>query len=150
MSLQSDQEAYYELSYYTLSHGDPFFIHQYIVDAYAAQHADEKSKPIKVAFALVGLYLHIEKHYSGKEVQIAHMRLAKKKQQWPIFDLPAHRGNIGVSYVLRAKPGPERDRAINEWSVSVWEAWSESHTKVADLVNLIWLRKPIRSSGRSK
>lgn len=68
MPSQSDQEAFNELSYYTLSHGDPAFIHQYIVDAYAAQHADEKSKPITVAFALIGLYLHIEKHYSGKQV----------------------------------------------------------------------------------
>jgi hypothetical protein len=134
MPSQSEQEAYNELSYYTLSHGDPSFIHQYIVDAYAAQHADEKSKPIKVAFALIGLYLHIEKHFSGKDVQKAHMRLAKKKKQWPVFDLPAHRGKIGVSDVLHAKPGPERDRAIKEWSASVWEAWSESHAKVADLV----------------
>jgi len=93
---QSEQEAYNELSCYTLSHGDPSFIHQYIVDAYAAQYADEKSKPITVAFALVGIYLHIKKHYSGKEIQKAHMRLAKKKKQWPVFDLPAHRGNIGV------------------------------------------------------
>lgn len=138
---QSEKEAFNELSYYTLSHVDPAFIHQYIVDAYAAQHADEKSKPIKIAFALIGLYLHIEKHYSGKEVQKAHMRLAKKKKQWPLFDLPAHRGNIGVTDVLRAKPGPPRDRAIKEWSASVWGAWSESHAKVADLAQLIWLRR---------
>jgi len=137
---QSEQEAFNELSYYTLSHADPAFIHQYIVDAYAAQHADEKSKPIKIAFALIGLYLHIEKHYSGKEVQKAHMRLAKKKKQWPLFDLPANRGNIGVYNVLGTEPGPPRDRAIKEWSASVWEAWSESHSKVADLAQLIWIR----------
>jgi hypothetical protein len=147
---QSEQEAFNELSYYILSHGDQSLIHQYIVDAYAVQHADEKSKPIKVPFALVGLYLHIEKHYSSKEVQKVHMRLAKKKQQWPVFDLPAYRGSIGVSHVLRAKPGPERDRAINEWSASVWEAWSESHAKVADLVQSYLFSKPIRSSGRLK
>ncbi|MFZ3167888.1 MAG: DUF5946 family protein [Candidatus Methanoperedens sp.] len=141
MPSQSEQEAYNELSYYTLSHGDPSFIHQYIVDAYAAQHADEKSKPITVAFALSGLYLHIEKHYSGKGVQKAHMRLARNKKQWPVFDLPAYRGNVSVFDVLRANPGPERDRAIKEWSASVWEAWSESHKKVADLAQLIWLRK---------
>ena len=70
-----------------------------IVDAYAAQHADEKSKPITVAFALIGLYLQIEKHYSGKEVQRAHMRLAKKKRQWPVFDFPAHRGNIALKLI---------------------------------------------------
>lgn len=86
---QSEQEAFNELSYYTLTHGDPAFIYQYIVDAFAAQQADEKSKPIKIAFALIGLYLHIEKHYSGKEVQEAHKRLGRKKKQWPVFDLPA-------------------------------------------------------------
>ena len=75
------------------------------------------------------------------------MRLAKKKKQWPVFDLPAQRGNIGVSDVLRAKPGPERDRAIEEWSVSVWEAWSESHVKVADLAQLIWRRNQFTVAG---
>jgi len=75
-----DRELYNELACHTLAHGDPSFIHQYIVDAYAAQHADEKTKPIGLAFALVGLYLHIERHYSGKEVQRAHMKLAKKKK----------------------------------------------------------------------
>ena len=34
------QEQYNELSYYTLLHGDPSFIHQHIVDAYIAQTAD--------------------------------------------------------------------------------------------------------------
>ena len=66
---------------------------------------------------------------------------AKKKKQWPVFDLPANRGNIDVYDVLRVKPGPKRDCAIKEWSASVWEAWSENHAKVADLAQLIWLRK---------
>jgi len=59
---------------------------------------------------------------SGKEVQKAHMRLARKKKHMPVFDLPGNRGNIGISDVLRANPRPERDRAIKEWSASVWEA----------------------------
>lgn len=33
----SEQQAYYELSYYTLAHPDPNFIHQHIVDAFGAQ-----------------------------------------------------------------------------------------------------------------
>src|SRR5262249_50414598 len=64
-----DQEAYYELAGYTLVHPDPAFIHQYIVDAYAAQHADAHCKPISISFALAGLYLHLERGYSGKAVQ---------------------------------------------------------------------------------
>jgi len=131
----TDQKAYNEVSYYTLSHSDPSFIHQYIVDAYAAQHADEKSKPIYLAFALIGLYLHNEKGYSGKEVQRAHMQLAKEKKQWPTFILPVNRGDIAVIDVLHAAPGIERDEAIQQWSASAWEAYHESHAKIAD-----WLK----------
>jgi hypothetical protein len=42
----SEQQAYDELQCYTLGHSDPGFIHQHVVDAWAAQHADERTKPI--------------------------------------------------------------------------------------------------------
>ena len=32
----SEEELFHELSFYTLAHPDPAFIHQHIVDAYAA------------------------------------------------------------------------------------------------------------------
>src|SRR5689334_22985565 len=67
----SDQNAYYELACYTLVHPDPSFIHQYMVDAYAAQHANVYSKPISVAVALAGLSLHLERGYSGRQVRAA-------------------------------------------------------------------------------
>jgi hypothetical protein len=130
----SDQDAYYELTCYTLVHSDPAFIHQYVVDAYAAQHADEHSKPISVAFALAGLYLHLERQYSGKAVQQAHMQLARKKKTWPRFTLPACRGAMTVADVVRATPGVARDEAIHRWSASVWTAWSASHEQVAEWV----------------
>ena len=70
--MSSDQDVYNELSYYTLAHPDPAFLHQNIVDAYAAQHADESTKPIVIVFGLIGLYLHIERNFTGKQVQRAH------------------------------------------------------------------------------
>ena len=59
----SEQDAYNDLCGYTLTHGGATFIHQHVVDAFAAQRADEQSKPIGVTFALVGLYLHVERAY---------------------------------------------------------------------------------------
>jgi hypothetical protein len=41
-----EQQTYHELSSYTLTRGDPGFIHQYAVDAFAAQRADNDTKPI--------------------------------------------------------------------------------------------------------
>jgi len=60
---ESDRERYLELTAYTLSHTDPAFIHHYAVEAFAAQTADHTTKPITLAFALIGLYvLDLLKH----------------------------------------------------------------------------------------
>ena len=127
---------YDQLAFYTLEHGrtNPSFIHQYIVDAYAAQHPNDGAKTIRIAFALIGLYLHIEKGYSGKEVQLAHMQLAKKRKQWPAFDPPEKLGDITVGSVLNAKPGADRDQMIEKWCVSVWESWRGSQQEIRNLV----------------
>ena len=140
---QSDPERtqFDQLCFYTLAHGDPSFIHQLVVDAYTAQHADQNTKPIAVAFALIGLFLHIEKEYSGRQVQQAHMALAKRRKQWPAFPLPAERGAVTVADVVTVPPGPERDAAIERWCASVWEAWSASHEQIRDLVQAeLWSR----------
>jgi hypothetical protein len=131
---KSSQEMYDELSLYTLAHKDSSFIHQNIVDAYAAQTADENTKPIKVAFALMGLFLYLEKNYTGKEVQLAHMKMAKEKKVWPTFTLPRDRGEVTVVDALNAEPGETRDAVIRKWCESVWEAWSQSQQSVRDWV----------------
>jgi hypothetical protein len=129
------QRLCHDLSLYTLSHGDPFFIHQVAVDAYAAQHAGPDSKNITIAFALVGLCLLIERAYTGKNVQRAHMRFAKQSKDWPSFDPPADRGSITVADVLRAEPGSERDAALMQWATSVWKAWEQAHEAVHKLID---------------
>jgi hypothetical protein len=132
--MRSEQEAFDELCGYTLAHGDPSFIHQYVVDAFAVQRADERTKPIKITFGLVGLYLKVERRYSGKQVQRAHMSLARRKRAWPTFALPRDRGAITAIDVLAAPSGPERDRAIDAWCASVWEAFRDHHRTVAAIL----------------
>ncbi len=133
--MESERALLDELYFYTLAHQDPRFIHQHVVDAYAAQNAVEHSKPIGVAFALFGLYLHLEKGYTGRQVQAAHMQLAKKRTKWPSFELPATRGDVTVADVMAAPAGAERDDAIERWCASVWKAWSASHDEIARLLN---------------
>ena len=129
----SNEEAYNELCCYTLAHRDPSFIHQHVVHAYAAQTADERIKPIKLAFALIGLYLHVERNFSGKQVQRAHMFLARRKRVWPSFPLPKDRGSMTVADVVAVAAGAKRDKAIHEWCVSVWKAFHQSHQIVDEL-----------------
>lgn len=131
----SDQEAFHRLSCYTLSRQDAYFIHQLIVDTFAVQHADDTSKPIYSAFALAGLYLHNERNFTGKEVQMAHVRLARHKKNIPSFSLPSARGAITVHQVLETREGSERDKAIEQWSAVTWKALNEIHQEVES-----WLR----------
>ena len=132
--MRSDQDLYNELAYYTLAHPDPSFIHQLVVDAYTAQNADANTKPIAVAFALIGLYLHIEKGYSGRQVQQAHMKLAARRKQWPQFKLPLARGCVTANDVLAVDPGPLRDAMIERWCRAVWDSFIEIHEGVRQLV----------------
>ena len=122
---------YNELSFYSLQHPDTeYFIHQHVVDAFHAQTADRSTKPIALTFALVGLYLFLEKGYTGREVQMVHMKMAKNKKPWPQVQLPDERGTITVSNVMTAAPGPDRDAMIKVWCVSVWKAYSTSHEAI--------------------
>ncbi|HMK53599.1 MAG TPA: DUF5946 family protein [Methanobacteriaceae archaeon] len=139
---KSEQELFYELTYYTTVHPDPSFIHQHAVDAFAAQIADENTKPVTITFALVGLYLLIEKNFSGKEVQNAHVKLAKHRKRWPKFNLPKERGNITIRDVISIPPGSKRDEFIFKWCKTVWDAYIESHEKVAYLLcTELWKEK---------
>ena len=131
----AEQAALDELSAYTLTRGDADFIHQHVVDAFAAQHATTRSKAIGVAFGLIGLYLHLEGGYTGREVQAAHIRLARKRKQWPAFVPPSDTGELTVMDVMRSPPGAERDQAIGDWCRSVWAAWHDSHAQVAALLS---------------
>lgn len=121
---KEDETAYNELCAYTLAHADPAFIHQHVVDAWAAQTAHRDSKPISVAFALAGLYLHLEKGFSGRQVQRAHMQMARRKQVWPVFALPADRGAVTARGVIARAAGVERDQAIHTWCQAVWQAYA--------------------------
>jgi hypothetical protein len=132
--MDAEQEAYHELCGYTLTHGDAAFIHQHVVDAHTAQRADEGTKPIGVTFALAGLYLLVERHWTGRQVQRAHMRLARQKHSWPVFQLPLDRGTMTALDAMRAPEGPDRDCAIHDWCRSVWAAYSDNRPMIVGLL----------------
>ncbi len=124
--------AFDELYVYTM--GRRGFILQHVVDAFAVQTANDQSKPIFALFGLVGLYLHVERQFSGHEVQKAHMRLARRRRKWPRVRLPENRGAMSVVDVLAAPAGVERDEAIEEWCRLVWAAVAENRETVASLL----------------
>jgi hypothetical protein len=124
--------AYDEVYVYTM--GRPGFILQHVVDAFAVQTANDAGKPIGVVFGLVGLYLRVEKQFSGRQVQKAHMELGRRKREWPRVYLPQARGSMTVSDVLAAPAGAERDIAIDDWCRSVWTAFGANRQTIIALL----------------
>ena len=131
--MPTDQELFDQLSFYTLSLRDPAFLHQNAVDAFAAQHVDEETKPIKTVFALIGLYLTLEQGFTGRQVQLAHMRLAKQRKLWPKIPPPPESTSITVADILAAEPGPPRDQAIRNWCRAVWHTWQPQRETIVKL-----------------
>ena len=130
--MATEQERWHELMACTLTLGDPGFIHQHVIDAYTAQNATRDSKPIAVVFALVGLYLHLDRGFNGREVQQAHMRLATPRRTWSMPELPKHRGAIRVGDVLAAVPGDEFEVMVDVWCMSVWQRYEHLHGYIAE------------------
>jgi hypothetical protein len=124
--------AYDQVYAYTM--GRPGFILQHVVDAFAVQTTRDLSKPIGIVFGLVGLYLHVEKQFSGRQVQRVHMELGRRKPEWPRVYLPEDRGSMTVADVLAASPGSERDMAIENWCRSVWTAFGANRQTVIALL----------------
>ena len=124
--------AYDEVYLYTM--GRPGFILQHVVDAFAVQRVSDDSKPMGLVFGLVGLYLHVEKQFSGREVQRVHMELGRRKRGWPRVHVPEDRGSMTVADVLAASAGPERDAAIDNWCRSVWTAFGANRETIIALL----------------
>jgi len=123
-----------ELSSYTLLLHDEEFIHQLVVDTYAASHWKPGMKSIMLSFALIGLYLVCEQGYTGKEVQRMHMKLAKEKKSYPVLPLPYATATLTVKDVL-AVPVESRPGMIYEWTQSVWGIWRDQVEEIASLLD---------------
>ena len=133
--MSADEDVYHELCAYTLTHGDPRFIHQHVVDAWGAQHAQSDSKPIRLVFSLAGLYLHLERGKTGREVQLIHMKMARRRREWPRLSLPIDRGAVTVVDVMPAAPGGPRDQAIDAWCASVWAGFAEQRASILSILS---------------
>lgn len=120
-----------ELAGRTLSLGDPGFVHQYAVDAYTAQHVGPRTKPIGSAFALIGIHLALERGFTGRAVQLAHMELALRKVEWPALETPQERGKVTVADVVAITDGCLAE-ALRKWMASVWASWVDLHPWVRD------------------
>ena len=126
-------DAYDELYAYTM--GRKNFILQHVVDANIAQRAPANNPPhVGAVFSLAGLYLHVEKGFTGTQVQNAHRVMGRTKRSWPDVIWPGQRGSMTAADVLSVAAGPARDEAIDEWCRQVWAAFRANRSMVVDLL----------------
>jgi hypothetical protein len=141
-------DAYDELYVYTM--GRQNFILQHVVDANIAQGAPAINPPhIGVIFSLVGLYLHVEKGFTGTQVQNAHRVMGNVKRSWPNVVWPTERGAMTAATVLAMPVGQARDDGIDEWCRQVWAAFrGANRDMVSALVSDYKIVDPTRSGTR--
>ncbi|WNR47149.1 DUF5946 family protein [Paenibacillus roseipurpureus] len=119
-------QIYHELSAIFIMNPDLNFRTQHAVDAYGAQHSGSKVKNIRTAFSLIGLYLAVERKYTGRQVQQAHMELAQKNLKWSSFIEPTRPYTLTVADVLGTAE-EKRNDMLMAWSKHVWEIWEDYH-----------------------
>jgi hypothetical protein len=124
---------YSDLSCYSVSKQDAGFIHQHAADAYAAQHSRGKTRNISVAFGLIGLYLALEKGYTGKQVQQAHMQIARLRKAWPRLEPPVLSAGMTIKDVFQAETDAEKDAMIRRWMEAVWSSWEDRQVWVREM-----------------
>lgn len=107
--------------------------HQMTVDAYQAQHVAADSPPIGPAFALIGLYLTIERGMGGPQVRHAHGFLASLRREWPVFYPPRFTWPVTVLDVAESLEAEAHLAAVQRWGASVWEAWGTDREQVRSL-----------------
>ncbi len=124
-------ELYWQLSFYTLAKQDEDFIHQLLVDTYGAQHSGGITKRITTAFALAGLYLYLEKGYSGARVQEIHLLMAQNKTyEWPAF-APAQNNTMTIADVVHAT---DKDEQLLKWARSVWRNYESAKPQIIQMI----------------
>lgn len=125
-------QVYHELSALFIMSPDITFRKQHAVDAYGAQHSGSGVKNIRTAFSLIGLYLAVERNYTGRQVQFAHMDLAKRNIPWPSFVVPTRPYTLSVADVFHAVE-EKRNGMLMAWSENVWDTWENYHEWTTDI-----------------
>jgi hypothetical protein len=108
------------------------FIHMHAVDTYEAQHIRGTTRNITVAFGLIGLYLALEKSFTGRQIQLAHQQIARIRKDRPRIGPPVRPAGITVRDVLQAETDAGRDAMIRQWMEAVWASWEEQQVWVRE------------------
>jgi hypothetical protein len=111
--------------------------HQLTVDAYGAQHAGPPTGYVYVSYSLVGLYLALERGWSGTDIRALHQRMGHPDPSWPLFQRPLLTAGVTIADVAEAgaRVGSVEGHAasVERWAKSVWSSWADQRAVVIGL-----------------
>lgn len=102
--------------------------HRLLVDLYSLQHPDTFCRSVKSYVAhLTGLCV-VQEHAGDTRINAAVQRwLSGRRDDLTKPDVPAARGALDLTHVLRATDAADVAPRVIEWSDDVWGAFRELH-----------------------
>ncbi len=115
-------------------------VHRLTVDAYAAQHPGKPEKRTiqSINVHLLALYLMLERGLRADFVTKSFDSLISKygtELEW--LTPPSSLGDVTVKNIALASSPEEHTDIVTKWARSVWESWSEHHSRIKSLANLV-------------
>jgi len=121
-------------------YSDPAYrrVHRLSVDAYALQHpgVDTPQSRNSVGVHFSRLSLLLGRGWPIERANDAMVAITAKKMDYPWLVPPASRGELSLKHVLLAEGPSDHCIAVEQWALSVWQAWTEYHPTVDG-----WLRR---------
>jgi len=122
--MTSDQDLYLELSYYTLAHPNPSFIHQHIVTLMRLTcRRNWKANRSCLRFDWTLLARREKLYWQAGTESSYELASSVSNGSSRIF---RKSGSYHSAECTGASPGQSRDAMIHNWCASVWTAWNES------------------------
>ncbi len=107
-----------------------FSVHQFTVDAYAAQHPGEPSRRSiqSVAVHLIGLYQAIDLGWSAEKIIKARKAMSKSDLLW--LDPPPATYAMTILDVAGVQDAQDHARRVRAWAQAVWQHWEAHHATI--------------------
>lgn len=110
-------------------------IHRLTVDTYSLQHPEAYMRSAKsFAAHLTGMCAALEYENPLAINQTVQKWLSTNPAVAKPAQIPEHRGNLTIGYILSASDVDQHVERVREWAQDVWSAWSDHSDLAKELI----------------
>ena len=110
-------------------------VHQFTVNAYAAQHPGVPSRQSiqSVAVHLISLHLMLERSYASRKATKAIQQATSLEGVFEWLDPPESLGAVTIEHVHVAQDATAHHARVREWAAAVWSGTTKRCRRWASL-----------------